>query len=487
MRAFALAIAVAAGAAAGCHDDNDKKSTTPGGGTGTAAIARVNGATSPIVRVGTPVEVTGTGFGAAPFLTFTQGPAIAAVAALPGSSDTFAFAVLPLGGTGGSFVSGPLTLSVSGSPAVTVGVLGPSSFIFPSVGTWSDTTSLPTARRAHAAAGVRAASGTSGFLFSVGGNNIASNLTEVLVNSIAPGGALGVTWTATASLPAPRAFAAVATADASNAPVTTTAAFLYVVGGQENPAGAPDATSTVFVGVVDRTTGQVANFTAGPALPAPRLAASAAVVNGFLYVDGGIDGVGAATSLMFVAPIAGNGALGAFVTEPLGTIPLTFGGAAFTTLAAVPSGHALQMGETAGPVLAPFAAVSNAPASLTLVVAVRAGKPLGWQQGLAGVVARSRHTGVEAFGQLLVSGGLFQSGDNAENSRIDYTVDGQPFVLAWSNQAVGVSPNLDVFNTAAVASPVLSLNGNPNFVILGGDLRATPGTLSATVRRTSLP
>ena len=210
------------------------------------------------------------------------------------------------------------------------------------LGTWTATTALPSAR------GLQTSVAYNGFVYSIGGSPDGSfGLVDVLVAPINANGTLGA-WSATTSLPTQRSAhstvvyngylytfggspdAQVALSEVLYAPIqadgsvgawsTTTAlptgrqglscvaynGFVYAMGGDN---GSFNFMSDVLVAPINAN-GTLGSWTATTALPAGRYFLSSVAHNGFVYVIGGWDASLAMSGEVFAAPINSNGTVG---------------------------------------------------------------------------------------------------------------------------------------------------------------------------------
>ncbi|MGQ0504376.1 MAG: Kelch repeat-containing protein [Myxococcaceae bacterium] len=153
---------------------------------------------------------------------------------------------------------------------------------------WTSTTSYPTAVFRHTAVSYN------GYLYSVGGIGA---LRGVNIAQVRADGTLGL-WTAAPSLPADRAGAS---AVAFNN-------FLYVTGGEESG----EARNTVLSARIN-TNGTLGAWSTATSFTTTRKEHKSLVANGYLYVLGGQNSVGALNSVEY-APLNADGTLGAFAT-----------------------------------------------------------------------------------------------------------------------------------------------------------------------------
>jgi hypothetical protein len=96
------------------------------------------------------------------------------------------------------------------------------------------------------------------------------------------------------------------------------------------------------------------------------------------------------------------------------------------------------------------------------------------------IKARSKFVLFQAFGQLLAYEGVYGN-TNFEGERSNILPTG--LLSSFNGQTGGTIPNLNVYNTAGVTSPVLDASNNPRFLIIGGDQVVGPGSPIARVSR----
>ena len=465
------------------------------GGVGTVApvpsISNINSSTIPASPVGLPIEINGSGFQSAPGkVVFTQGSIVATVVPnAAGWSDTGIVVVVPVGdGTNPFTVPGTVTVTVvtSGgtSNGVALNLVQTLTFDVNNV-TWTTTTPLPAALTGLRAV-VVPVSDTRAFICVTGGFDGSSNTTTVLSNTLAPSGQLGVNWNliATNPLPEPRAHHGMVVAHPGNSLVAVGSRFIYVIGGQKSSTDTPGGTTTVFMVSVDVTNGSVGPWSQLPtSLPEPLVGPAVTLFNGSVYVVGGLRPDGTPSQNVYSAQIQSDGKLSTWSKSgnpyPVGISFATvfgFAGKLFvldgdTLLSLNPN----EQG-TAGVKDARFAPIRNG------VVGT-------WTATNPTIKARKKHITWTAFGQVINAEGIYEgSPGSLELERTVIQSDGTlaPFngITATTNQ---ISAN--VYNAAAVVSPLQSATGTPRFLLLGGRGFATlpPGPLSAAVHVNNAP
>jgi hypothetical protein len=449
---------------------------------GTPAITSVNGSTSPTTPVNVAIEVDGTNFGPSPgSVKFVQGATtLTVVPAASAWSNTSIIVDVPTGlAAPGSASVSVLTSTGATSNAVNVNLVVAPSFS-PSNQTWVTSTALPAALRGHQAVSVLSSSSTAAYVYVIGGNNGTANQSTVSLATVTNAGAVSA-WSAAASLPAARAFAAVAEADPTNASVANGTAYIYAIGGQAAAADAPGGTNTVFVGTVTLATGAVSWATNSTTLPETRLGAKAVVSNGFLYVTGGLGANGNPIAFAASAPINANGTVGNF-TEAASAY-LLGGGIAFHETFAF-GGFLYVVGGDLTASMNPYAATLPSGAT-TQFATIRQGV-IGTWSATSGQPskARSKFALLFSFGQLAILEGLYNGGVGSSEGQIS-SVTATGDLSSFNGLNGSNSPGLNTFNLAAVSTPLVTTGAptKPVWLLIGGDNPAAPGTPVSTVKQ----
>ena len=107
------------------------------------------------------------------------------------------------------------------------------------------------------------------------------------------------------------------------------------------------------------------------------------------------------------------------------------------------------------------------------------------------VQPRQKHALWEAFGQVLIGEGVY-SGTVGTGELESSSVQADGTLGAFGLVPGAQSPAANVYNAAAVTSPILSSGGEPRFLLLGGQALQAPlsgggGALSANVWHNSAP
>ncbi|MBW3555124.1 MAG: IPT/TIG domain-containing protein, partial [Gemmatimonadetes bacterium] len=285
------------------------------------SASRVNGVSKPTGLQGMTIIIEGSAFGddlalsgGKVWFTNSDGTNIEAVIADSAADWTNSFIVTSVP-TGVSDTSSVWVETSTGESERIEFRLIQSGTFSPSTINWTQTTALPQGLQGLGAVFVPVEEGTApaNYVFVAGGGDSLGVATDVVYRAtVSETGALGDAWASLAGLPAARAYHATAAATGYTAALdtTTTAAYIYVIGGQ---AADSSVVSTVYIGHVDLA-GDVTGWATGEALPQPLHSASAVLFRGFLYVSGGAGADGAPVSTVHRAAVAEDGTLGAWET-----------------------------------------------------------------------------------------------------------------------------------------------------------------------------
>ncbi len=295
---------------------------------------------------------------------------------------------------------------------------------------WTKTVSLPTAKQgfptAVATIGTGATAAT--YVYALGGNTASSgatsgkaaNIAAVSFNKLDPAtGALSLTtWTQATALPAQSGFSAAVVATSFNSKVGGNGT-IYVLGGLD-ATGA--ATSTIYEASLnaDGTIGGPAagTWTALSATPLPQAlyAHGAVIFHGHIYVAGGNDSTGTPVAKVYSAPINADGTLGAWTT--LVDLPDTRAHHQFVTAA----GNIYVLGGTNAKV-DPIVNAQSPGAQSTIfyqAINLKDGTLTGttWTTNGTGLSkSREKFSAVVAGGGVLASGGLYNGASNGSTEQ----------------------------------------------------------------------
>ncbi len=457
------------------------------GGGGSSApsptVLNVNNSMEPASPVDLAIEVNGSGFQGAPGqVVFTQGTNVSTVTPdVAGWSDTGIVVTVPSSGSEGAFtVPGTVMVSVltsSGSSTeVAVELVAIPVFSNGDV-QWATTTALPTALRGHRAAPF-SNTPTSAYVVVTGGNDGTNNLSTVLTNTLADDGQVGTTWTATTSLPVPRAHHGMVSAHPGNSMVSS-GSFVYVIGGQENQADAPGGTNTVYFASVSTVDGSVGTWSQTTALPVPLVGPAVTLYNNYVYVVGGLLTDGTPSSAVYSAALNSDGTLGSWGTET--DYPV---GVSFAAIFAF-GGNLYVVGGDPGNSTDPNEQAEGADD--VRLAPVLNGTVGSWVSTTKTLKRRAKHIVWPAFGQILVGEGVYQGGSQ---ELVRNTVASDGTLPNWQSITNATQrPQADVYNTASLVSPIRPLNGGPRFLLLGGQVFSAtpPGALTSTVYYNTAP
>ncbi len=472
MSAVGTAIIVAVGAfALGCGSGGGSAGSGGSSAPPVPSILNINSSTNPSSPVGLPIEINGSGFQGAPGkVVFTQGSIVATVVPnASGWSDTGIVVVVPAGdGTTSFTVPGTVTVTVvtSGgtSNAVTLTLVQTLTFTVNNV-TWITTTPLPTALTGLRAAAVPV-NATSAFVVVTGGSDGTKNTTTVLSNTLAPSGQVG-NWQAiiTNPLPFPRAHHGMVEADPGNSLVPVGSRFIYVIGGQQNLSDTPGGTNTVFMASVNSTTGAVGTWTQlTSSLPEPLVGPAVTLFNGSVYVVGGLRQDGTPSANVYSAQVQSDGTLSAWSksANPYPVAP----GVSFATAFGFAGNLYVLDGDTLvslNPNEQGTAGIKNVNFASAHNGVVGTWTPNPNQT----IKSRKKHITWVAFGQVIDAEGVYEGAPSLELERTvvlsNSTLDVWVGITSSPNQI-----NANVYNAAALVSPLQSPTMTPRFLLLGG-------------------
>lgn len=244
----------------------------------------INGATRPSGQEGSTVVLDGGAFGdlqGQGQVVFFDGVG-ATIEAESDWTDTFILTTVPSGAQDGGVV---VKTATGTSDSIYFDVTSGANFS-PSNVDWTQTTSLPAAVSGHSADFIRTLNSDGTFdrwVHVVGGaSNDSVPRTGVHFAAAQSDGSLG-TWTQTSSLPAGRAFHATVAATPFNSRVTGDG-YLYALGGIETKGGDP-VTSVLRAPINDDAT--VGSWSEVATLPQPLHSLEAAIFRSNIYVSGG--------------------------------------------------------------------------------------------------------------------------------------------------------------------------------------------------------
>ncbi len=348
----------------------------------------------------------------------------------------------------------------------------------PSTIVWTATASLPTAQQGFSS--VTTPIGTTTYIYALGGNTSTgtmddntSNVDTVYYNSLnKSSGALAKTsWSSTTALPAKRSFAAAGVANEFNSLVTGNG-YVYVLGGLD---GTGKATSKVYYSSIkDNGTlpasGESGTWDTTTALPQALFAEGAVIFHGRFYVVGGNNSSGKPISKVYSADIKSDGTLGSWQT--LVNLPAA---RAYHQLV-VSAGYLYVLGGDSAAVdpISQSASTSKQSTVYYNQINIRDGSLVGksWTANSSGLTkSREKFTATVAGSYILVSGGLYSgSPGSSEQSYAQIKTDGSlsSFNGATGSHTIsGTGGGYSFFNQATAY--FVDKSGNPHVLILGGE------------------
>ncbi|HUG40232.1 MAG TPA: hypothetical protein VMM12_07100 [Longimicrobiales bacterium] len=450
--------------------------------------SRVNGVSKPTGLQGMTIIIEGSGFGDAVALsggkvwfTTTTGTDIEAVVTDSANDWTDGFIVtsVPTGVTDTSFLWVQTVTGVSDSiefRLIQSGTFSPSTI------NWSQTTALPQGLQGLGAVFVPVEEGSTpaNYVFAVGGADTLLAATDVVYRAtVQASGGLGGVWTPLAGLPAPRAYHATAAATGYTAALdtTTTAAYIYVIGGVDADSA---VVATVFVGHVNLA-GDVTGWSATQPLPQPLHSAGAVLFRGFLYVAGGTGTDSAAVAKVYRAPVAADGSLGAW-EDLAAALPVATSHHSFLNFGPFLYVVGGDSATAAAPELATNTGGELANVYRTRVNLRTGGLSEAWDSTTWMGKGRSKHSTVFAGGDLFATSGVY-SGQAGSSENIYGSVASDGSVDAWNgatgSNTIGSLLGYHLYNQAAVA--FIDAAGEGHVMVIGGAKRGAAGQPSAAV------
>jgi hypothetical protein len=359
----------------------------------------------------------------------------------------------------------------------------------PSTILWTATSGLPSAAQGFPAVVVPI--GATSYLYALGGNTASnttvngksSNVASVVYNQIdnTTGALVNASWTAATPLPASRGFASAVTANAFNSLISGNGN-LYVLGGLD---GTGSATSTVYFASLNAdgsvpsvsTTG---TWTATTPLPQALSATGAVIFHGRIYVAGGNDSTGTPVAHVYSSAIHSDGTLGPWQTQA--DMPVALAYHQLVTSA----GFLYVLGGTTG-IVDPITNVQSSASQGTVYynrINIRNGDlATTWTTNSSGMGKnREKFTATVAGSYILLSGGLYTgSPGSSEQHYASINTDGS---LSSFNGATGthtISGSAGGYNFFNHASAFfVDGSGNSHVLIVGGE-DAVTGTPVAGV------
>lgn len=466
-----------------------------GGGGSTPAvpsIQNVNNSTAASSPVSLSIEINGSGFQNSPGkVVFTQAATGITATVTPSASawtSSHISVTVPTGDgttqftTPGS-VSVQVTTAGGTSNSVTLTLLQTLSFNAGNV-TWTTTTPLPVALAGLSAVAVPVSS-SSAFVVLTGGNNGTSNTSFVYCNTLNPSGTVGPDWQTipTNPLPVTLAYHAMVEADSSNSLVPAGSHFIYVIGGQVSSAGTPGGTADIFMASVNPNSGAVGAWTQlTTPLPQPLIGPAVAIINGYIYVVGGLQTDSNPSQNVYSAAVNADGTLGTWTQAP-NPYPMAI---SFATA----FGYSGRLYVLGGDNLSSVSPGAQGSAGVNNVnfASVQSGTVGAWTTTSATLMQRKKQVTWETFGQVIDAEGVYVTPGALEQERTQVNTDGT--LATWIGITAGASQiGANVYNAAAIVSPLPSGASTPRLLLFGGQgfVTFSPGPLSNEVYYNNAP
>ncbi|HET9177066.1 MAG TPA: hypothetical protein VFQ24_01775 [Terriglobia bacterium] len=443
------------------------------------SIQNINNSTDPSSPINLPIEINGSGFQGSPGkVVFTQASSGIAATVTPnaaGWTDHGVVANVPKGdGTNSFTVPGTISVAVTTSGgtsnAISLTLAQTLAFNVNSLG-WTTTTPLPVALTGLRAVAVPIDS-LKAFVVVTGGFDGAANSSNVYCNTISPTGAVGPSWTTipTNILPQTVAYHAMVEADSTNSPVSTGSHFIYVLGGQVTSGGTPGGTTNVYMAGVDSNSGAVGTWTQlASSLPVPLVGAAAALSNGYVYVVGGLNADSTPSANVYSAPVKSDGTLGAWTQQSANPYPLAI---SFATEFGY-AGRLYVLGGDPTGSISPGAQGSPGINNVNFATILN-GVVGTWTTTSSTIVKRKKQATWTAFGQVIDAEGVYDGNSGSQELEAS-SINADGTLMQWTGIAAGDSPGANVYNAAAIVSPLQSPASTPRFLLLGGQGFATIG------------
>lgn len=437
------------------------------------SILNINNSTDPSSPLGLPIEINGSGFQGAPGqVVFAQASSGITATVTPSSAgwNNSGIVVDVPSGVGTNLFSTPGTLKVtvvtSGgtSNPVTLTLEQTLTFDVNNV-QWATTTPLPTPLQGLRAVTVPV-NDTSAFVIVTGGFDGTANTADVFSNTLSTTGEVGPSWTIipVTALPYPRAHHAMVEADPGNSLVSATSRYVYVIGGQENSTDAPGGTTTVYRAKIDTNVGSVGPWTQlSSSLPESLVGPAAAIFNGYVYLVGGLTSNDTPSANVYSAPVNPDGTLGTW-SKSSNPYPM---GVSFATA----FGFAGNLYVLGGDDAASTNPDEQGNPGIKTVYFAKAldGVVQPWKLTSATNKNRKKQVTWNAFGQVIDAEGVY-SGNPGSLELERTTVQANSSLGSWNGITATVNQiNANVYNAAAVVSPLQSPTMTPRFILLGGE------------------
>jgi hypothetical protein len=438
------------------------------------ALQVMNGVSKPAGSNGSTIILEGQSFGdllgkGRVFFTDDGGQPVEAPVSMPDNwTNAFVVTTVP-----NSAATGPVWIETptGATDSITFTVTQAATFS-PSQILWTETQSLPNPGQGHGAVffPIDEGAGAGNLVYVTGGADGALATQATVASAEIDAGGDFSTYTTATALPQGRAFHGATSATPFNALIDTlVAGYLYVVGGIDD-AGA--ATSTIYKATVDKDR-SVGTWTTTTPLPVPLHSMGATIFRSWLYVAGGASTGNVPQSEVYRARINEDGTLGDWETQA--SLPYARAYAPLIQFAGV---LYVLGGETG--------TVAPGDNSLTATrtadihyhrLDLRTGelKNLSWSQNPGSLIKDvSKHSAVAVGGTILVSGGIYGGAANSatEQQYASINLDGTigsfggatgSHTIAGSSGAGGVP----FFHHAAIG--YIDASDVAHVVIIGGN------------------
>lgn len=450
------------------------------------SILNINNSTDPSSPINLPIEINGSGFQSAPgkvvFSQSSSGISTTVVPVSAGWTDSGTVVTVPAGdGTNNFTVPGTVSVSVSTSGGtsnkLTMTLVQTLTFNVNNVyWTSTNTTALPNPLAGMGAVAIPV-NNTSAYVVVTGGyNGTSGNTKTVLVGPLDTTGQISGWMPSANVLPETLAHQAMVEANPGNSLVPKGSAFIYVIGGQVNSTDAPGGTSDVYMASFDPASGAVGFWKKlSSSLPEPLVGPAAALFNGYIYVVGGLHPNGSPSSDVFSAKVNVDGTLGTWTKSANAYLtPVSFATAfGFAGKLYILDGDGTnstnpnaQGSSTSGVNDVYFASALNG------VVGT-------WTSTAPTIKNRKKGITWTAFGQIINAEGVYEG--NPGSQELERTqVNADSTLASWNGITAVNAPGANVYNAAAVVSPLQSPTATPRFILIGGQAFSSASVGSPT-------
>lgn len=448
---------------------------------------RINGVSKPTGLVGMTIIVDGDAFGDS--LALSQGtvwfsgdagPIRATIADTANDwSNTFIVTSVPNGVPDTTMVWVETATGVSDSiefHLIQSGIFSPATIA------WNTTTSLPQGLQGLGAAFVPVEEGasTANYVLAIGGADSTGVATTAVYQArVQQSGALDA-WIEVTPLPEARAYQATAAATAYTAALdtTTTAAYLYALGGEDSTGAVMASVSYAHVGL----DGAVGDWQAGPDLPEALEGAGAVIFRGYLYLVGGQDTAGAAVATTYRAQVNQDGSLGDWQMLPSLPRASAFG----SVVNFGPYIYSVGGDSVGVPAVQSTTTGTEASSVYLARLNLRTGefRAEDWTATSAMNKGRSKHSAVVGGGAVFTTSGVYAGNPgSSENAFASFITGGNGLLQSWTgatgSDIIANALGYSVYNEAAVY--FIDDAGNGHVLVLGGAQRGQEGVPSSGV------